>query len=52
LTDGNPYANLTAFADGKEIKVLFLERLREVLQAAACSNNSVKLTFVQEVAFD
>jgi hypothetical protein len=52
LTDGNPYANLTAFADGNEIKVLSLERFSDVLHAAKCSNNSVKLTFTQEVAFD
>ncbi|KAM0720840.1 hypothetical protein Q7P37_003125 [Cladosporium fusiforme] len=50
--DGNPYANLTAFADGKDIKVLSLERFSDVLQAAECSKNSVKLTFAQEVEFD
>jgi hypothetical protein len=43
---------LTAFADGKEVKVLSLERFSDVLQAAKCNNNSVKLTFHQEVAFD
>lgn len=32
--------------------MLSLERFSHVLQAAECSNNSVKLTFVQEVEFD
>jgi hypothetical protein len=32
--------------------VLSLERFSDVLQAAKCGKNSVKLTFAQEVAFD
>lgn len=43
---------MTAFADGKDIKVLSLERFSDVLQAAECINNSVKLTFTQEAEFD
>ncbi|KAK5174166.1 uncharacterized protein LTR77_001246 [Saxophila tyrrhenica] len=49
---GNPYANLTAFTNGKDVRVLSLERFQNVLQHAKCTPESVTFTFLKEVNFD
>lgn len=45
-------ANLTAYAEGEEVRVLSMERFSSVIQTAECSPTSVKLKFNEEVQFD
>ena len=50
--DGNPLANLTAYTNGENVRVLSMERFSNVLNTAQCSEESVKLTFTSENQFE